>query len=163
MSLGFALSARSASSPPPEQRLKYERSRTITYAQSLHQLRAYALTAISHQLIDRLSAHEITNSRAFSTAVQDSKRPIPESTTTGTAVRHFNTSRSLKAVGDSSTIDFAYLPDFDPDTAQSPIIRVPILPQTRPSEANKAYTAVEEEEAVSTNYYIRCKCKNVQY
>lgn len=44
--------------------------------------------------------------------------------------RHFNTSRQLKSVNDSSTIDFAYLPDEfnlpDPETAQS--VRVPLLP-----------------------------------
>jgi hypothetical protein len=46
-----------------------------------------------------------------------------------TPSRHFNTSRSLKVVGDSSTIDFAYLPDIDL-SLESPRaeIRVPILP-----------------------------------
>ena len=47
---------------------------------------------------------------------------------TGNAMRHFNTSRSLKAVNDSSTIDFAYFPDFDPDNAQVSALRVPLLP-----------------------------------
>ncbi|KAF2117781.1 hypothetical protein BDV96DRAFT_570916 [Lophiotrema nucula] len=98
------------------------------------------------ELISRLSADEITNSRSFSTAIQDSKRPIPEPASAGTPIRHFNTSRSLKAVRDSSTIDFAYIPDFDPDTNQSPVIRVPILPQTLPSEATKAHIAVDVEE-----------------
>lgn len=100
------------------------------------------------QLVDRLSAHELTNSRAFSTAVQDSKRPIPEPASPGTPIRHFNTSRSLKAVGDSSTIDFAYIPDFDPDTKSAPVLRVPILPQTELAEAHKKHTAQENEEAV---------------
>ncbi|KAF2266630.1 hypothetical protein CC78DRAFT_121603 [Lojkania enalia] len=100
------------------------------------------------ELIDRLSTHETTKSRAFSTAIHDSKRPIPGPAAAGESVREFNTSRSLKAVNDSSTIDFAYLPDFDPDAGQSPVIRVPILPETQPSEANKAYTAVEVEEPV---------------
>jgi hypothetical protein len=106
--------------------------------------RAYKLTVIPHQLTSRLSAHELANSRSFSTAVQSSKRPIPNPTDVGT-VRHFNTSRSLKAVKDSSTIDFAYIPDFDPDTRSAPVeIRVPILPQN--SSVNVA--AAEETEEV---------------
>lgn len=58
-------------------------------------------------------------------------RPVQE-----TPSRHFNTSRSLKAVGDSSTIDFAYLPDIDaslePTRAE---IRVPILPDIESDDA----------------------------
>lgn len=43
--------------------------------------------------------------------------------------RHFNTSRSLKAVNDSSTIDFAYLPEFERDSNdRAGQIRVPLLP-----------------------------------
>jgi hypothetical protein len=53
-----------------------------------------------------------------------------------TPSRHFNTSRSLKAVNDSSTIDFAYLPDIDaslePDRAE---IRVPILAHIESDDA----------------------------
>ncbi len=44
------------------------------------------------------------------------------------SARHFNTSRSLKATGDTSTIDFAYLPDLDPDVELAPVVRVPLLP-----------------------------------
>ncbi|KAM3420894.1 hypothetical protein BST61_g4129 [Cercospora zeina] len=56
------------------------------------------------------------------TAEHDSK-PAP-------STRHFNTSRELKAVKDTSTIDFAYLPDL---MAPSNIdiysqVRVPIIP-----------------------------------
>ncbi|MCJ1410884.1 hypothetical protein MMC19_004971 [Ptychographa xylographoides] len=43
--------------------------------------------------------------------------------------RHFNTSRSLKAVNDSSTIDFAYMPQFALEIPQAPeIMRIPLLP-----------------------------------
>jgi hypothetical protein len=46
-------------------------------------------------------------------------------------IRHFNTSRSLKAVKDSSTIDFAFIPDFDPDTRSAPVeMRVPVILST---------------------------------
>jgi hypothetical protein len=86
------------------------------------------------QLISRLSADEITSSRAFSTAVEQSKRPTTTEQKTDSAstpVRHFNTSRALKQVNDSSTIDFAYLPDFDPDNVEASstlMMRVPIMP-----------------------------------
>ena len=78
----------------------------------------------------------------------DSKRPIPEPANPGKPIRHFNTSRSLKSVGDTSTIDFAYIPDFDPDQGAAPFVRVPILPQTKPTEESKAHTAADAEESV---------------
>jgi hypothetical protein len=92
-------------------------------------------TANRHiQLINRVQADELSHNRAFSTAATDSsKRPTPNqhsSTQQSPTVRHFNTSRSLKAVGDSSTIDFAYLPT-DALTEPTPeVFRVPILPDT---------------------------------
>lgn len=74
--------------------------------------------------------------------------PVPEASETGSKVRHFNTSRSLKAVADSSTIDFAYIPDFDLNAQSEPEnLRVPILPFTNASEATKA-VATEAEEPV---------------
>ncbi|KAG9632400.1 hypothetical protein KCU98_g16045, partial [Aureobasidium melanogenum] len=81
-----------------------------------------------HDLMGRLSADDLTHSRAFTTAVNSSKRPSAEQQDEVKAVRHFNTSRALKAVNDSSTIDFAYFPDFDPDNAEASAIRVPLLP-----------------------------------
>ncbi|ORY09359.1 hypothetical protein BCR34DRAFT_568505 [Clohesyomyces aquaticus] len=59
-------------------------------------------------------------------------------------VRHFNTSRALKAVNDTSTIDFAYLPDYDPDTRDAPILRVPILPTV----TNRSYAMEDVDEPV---------------
>lgn len=54
---------------------------------------------------------------------------MSEAPETANNVRRFNTSRSRKAVGDSSTLDFAYIPGFDPETRSAPLgIRVPILP-----------------------------------
>lgn len=76
----------------------------------------------------RLSADDLTHSRAFTTAVNATKRPIAEQKDEVKTVRHFNTSRALKAVNDSSTIDFAYFPDFDPDNAEASALRVPLLP-----------------------------------
>ena len=77
--------------------------------------------------MSRLSADDVAHSRAFTTAVDASKRPSVDQKEEVKPVRHFNTSRSLKAVNDSSTMDFAYMPDFDPDNAITPI-RVPLLP-----------------------------------
>lgn len=111
-------------------------------------------TLTNSQLITRLSAHEIANSRSFTTATQDPKRPTAEAINSDKSVRHFNTSRSLKAVGDSSTIDFAYLPDFDPDTGDSPIIRVPILPQTIVDESKQVRAVEDTEETVSGTLYL---------
>lgn len=91
------------------------------------------------ELVSRLSAHELANTRSFSSAIESSKRPAPAIDEVGKPVRYFNTSRSLKAVRDSSTIDFAFIPDFDPDTQVAPI-RVPILPQT-----TVPFEAVSEE------------------
>lgn len=90
-------------------------------------------TGSKQELIARLSTHELISSRAFSSAVEQSKRPTAESGEVAAAptqtVRHFNTSRSLKAVNDSSTIDFAYLPAIEPDDGQAAdFLRVPIVP-----------------------------------
>lgn len=61
-----------------------------------------------------------------------------------TPSRHFNTARALKAVGDSSPVDFVYLPmaygSFDEDTS-SP--RVPILPDDYSQDTNTHDTIPE--------------------
>lgn len=111
------------------------------------------------QLISRLSADEITSSRAFSTAVEQSKRPTiieqQKTDSTSTTVRHFNTSRALKSVNDTSTIDFAYLPDFDPDNtaaSSSLLMRVPILPDTFSPARTIAHAP--EAEVVSIHKFM---------
>jgi len=92
------------------------------------------------------------SSRAFSSALERSKRPTAEYGEAAVAppqrVRHFNTSRSLKAVNDSSTIDFAYLPDVDPDNVEAvDFLRVPIVPDNYNSARSGAH-AHEVESAV---------------
>jgi hypothetical protein len=70
----------------------------------------------------------------------------PSSGSLGQSVRHFNTSRSLKAVNDTSTIDFAYFPDFNPDLeGPAPTIRVPLLPQSVLGNQSKAAGEAEAE------------------
>lgn len=85
-------------------------------------------TYASPALTKDLPADEPPPSGAFTTAINDSaKRPTTTKPSQPT-VRHFNTSRTLKAVGDSSYIDFAYLPQSTLNTPTEEIFRVPILP-----------------------------------
>lgn len=105
-----------------------------------------------HELMGRLSADDLSHSRAFSTAVNggSSKRPMNKSQADDSnVVRHFNTSRTLKANNDSSTIDFAYLPDntWDSESAE-PDVRVPLLP-TNFFPSRTGVHAPEAEEVVS--------------
>lgn len=80
--------------------------------------------------MSRLSADDLAHSRAFSTAVESMKRPTAEKTfeDAKSTVRHFNTSRTLKAVNDSSTIDFAFMPDSNLANQEAAAIRVPLVP-----------------------------------
>ncbi|KAL4873162.1 hypothetical protein BDV12DRAFT_98114 [Aspergillus spectabilis] len=88
------------------------------------------------ELVERLSNHDFLQSRAFSIAM----KRINSSSKSDTPSREFNTSRSLKSVNDTSTVDFAYLPSITESHASSDI-PVPILPDiythhdpTRPSD-----------------------------
>jgi hypothetical protein len=114
------------------------------------------------QLISRLSADEITSSRAFSTAVEQSKRPTqPKTESTSNTVRHFNTSRTLKTVNDSSTVDFTYLPDFDPDNTQASstlMMRVPITPDNFSPARTGAHAPEVEEIVSSCRYSLKTAC-----
>lgn len=84
------------------------------------------------ELTDRLTTD--LHARGFSTAIEnDRKRPTPSAVDAAAAAaqpaRHFNTSRVLKAVNDSSTIDFAYLPEsVAVDSPSAFAVRVPLLP-----------------------------------
>ncbi|KAK7522233.1 uncharacterized protein IWZ02DRAFT_496301 [Phyllosticta citriasiana] len=83
------------------------------------------------ELTDRLTTD--LHARGFSTAIEkDQKRPKPSAVDAAPAqpTRHFNTSRVLKTVNDSSTIDFAYLPEsVAADSPSAFAARVPLLPQ----------------------------------
>jgi hypothetical protein len=114
------------------------------------------------KLISRLNAHELANSRAFSTAIDQSKRPSVASDTAPQTVRHFNTSRSLKAVNDSSTIDFAYLPNMAPDLIDDEgQVRVPIIPTNFSPPRTGAHAPEQEEvswptESAQRNGHTDC-------
>lgn len=94
------------------------------------------------QLLSRLNADELAHSRAFSTAAAQVQQQRP-SVVRPTATRHFNTSRPLKAVNDTSTMDFAYFPTDLSPPADEPL-RVPILPNNYTTTTN----AAEPEPAV---------------
>ena len=80
-------------------------------------------------------------------ASQSAPAATPSSIVESKPIRHFNTSRSLKAVKDSSTIDFAFIPDFDPDTRSAPVeIRVPMILSTTSARV------AETEEPVRSPY-----------
>ena len=84
-------------------------------------------------------------------AIDDAAAEVAKAATVPNT-RQFNTSRSLKAVNDSSTIDFAFLPDFDPDTGLNagPAVRVPLLPASLYPQSTKTSYTKEEQEIVST-------------
>ncbi|MCJ1361549.1 hypothetical protein MMC16_000649 [Acarospora aff. strigata] len=82
------------------------------------------------ELVERLSNNDIAHVRSFATAMASSRRPTAaESPAEPQLTRHFNTTRALKSVNDSSTIDFAYMPQFELDlSSNEQQIRVPLLP-----------------------------------
>jgi hypothetical protein len=91
----------------------------------------------------------LTSERPAVNPPRDVERPIPDPANAGKPVRQFNTSRSLKKVGDSSTVDFAFIPDFDPDSQVAPIMRVPILPYAEAyAPESSVQSAAEAEDSV---------------
>lgn len=70
------------------------------------------------------------------------------------ASRPFSASQASRAVQDSSTIDFAYMPQFELHTpSQSEILRVPILPSnsTAPGRSDEADGAVIRPEITTVS------------
>lgn len=121
--------------------------------------RSLTPTGTKYELIDRLAGHDSLQARAFSMAmrriaIDQTRRPLAASSPAESAPqRHFNTSRTLKVVGDSSTIDFAYLPKLDSslDAAQ-PAIRVPILPHIESDDAEDALERFPQLDAAAGGY-----------
>jgi len=139
------------SNPAATSALAQERH-TVYLPQSLHDLRLECrkrnlkAAGSKTELVERLTGHDMLQSRAFSIAMKKiNQRPLAaRSPVEMTPSRHFNTSRALKAVGDSSTIDFAYLPmapdSIDEDTSS---LRVPILPDDYSQDTNTHDTIPE--------------------
>lgn len=71
-----------------------------------------------------------------------------------TPSRQFNTSRSNKAVGDTSTVDFAYFPKlFAPEfNAEPAAIRVPILPNVHSDDAEAVLERYPELDSAAGGY-----------
>ncbi|KAJ5614339.1 hypothetical protein N7528_007993 [Penicillium herquei] len=90
------------------------------------QRRSLRAAGSKSELIERLSNHDVLQSRAFSIAM----RRINSSAFSDSSSRQFNTSRASKAVGDSSTVDFIYMPSLA-EIEAGPVrsgLRVPVLP-----------------------------------
>lgn len=128
-----------------EARCKSSRHRSIA------RTRHGRANAFPTQLITRLNADELAHHRAFSTAAAaaaTASRPTVNTASNAPTTRHFNTSRALKAVNDSSTIDFAYLPTetelLGPNahnTTAFETVRVPIIPTNFTPTAPKTVPA----------------------
>lgn len=121
--------------------------------------RTLGASGTKHELVDRLAAHDALQARAFSIAMkkvagEQARKPLGASSPAEKVPsRHFNTSRANKAVNDSSTIDFAYLPklfegSFDPQPAE---IRVPILPHIESDDAAAVLAKHAPEAAVGAH------------
>ncbi|KAJ6108075.1 hypothetical protein N7523_009398 [Penicillium sp. IBT 18751x] len=89
------------------------------------QRRSLRAAGSKSELIERLSNHDVLQSRAFSIAM----RRINSNAFADQSSRQFNTSRSSKAVGDSSTVDLVYMPIMsDMETRTSRPTQIPVLP-----------------------------------
>jgi len=122
------------------------------------QKRTLSASGTKHELIDRLAGHDSLQARAFSIATrrisrEQTKKPVNAPSET-TPRRQFNTSQSLKAVGDTSTIDFAFLPKlFEAEWGPQPAaIRVPILPHIDSDDAEAVLEKFPQLEAAAGGY-----------
>ncbi|OJJ44733.1 hypothetical protein ASPZODRAFT_153620 [Penicilliopsis zonata CBS 506.65] len=117
----------SAQPANPADKASLYASRTLSDLKAECQRRSLRIIGSKSDLIERLSNHDVLQSRAFSIAM----KRINGSAFTENNTRQFNTSRAQKAVNDSSTVDFAYMPSLA--ELEAPVSRtagpqVPILP-----------------------------------
>ncbi|EKG21906.1 DNA-binding SAP [Macrophomina phaseolina MS6] len=100
------------------------------------------------ELTERLTADSL-QARGFSSAAAETskQRPTADAPAAASAqpTRHFNTSRTLKAVNDTSTIDFAYLPETVAET-EALNVRVPLLPDVNFNSPRAQ--SIEEAEVI---------------
>ncbi|CEL02638.1 hypothetical protein ASPCAL03804 [Aspergillus calidoustus] len=131
-------------------------ARTIADLKSECQKRSLRATGTHDELVERLSNHDFLQSRAFSIAM----KRINSSSLADAPTRSFNTSRSLKAVNDTSTVDFAYMPSIS-ESSVTTDVPVPILSEiynqydpTNPSSAPmkpQVYTVAGDGADVSAS------------
>ncbi|KAF7589146.1 hypothetical protein BBP40_004716 [Aspergillus hancockii] len=119
--------ANSAQTANVSDRTSLYATRSLADLQSECKKRKLRSSDSQSELVERLSNHDFLQSRAFSIAM---RRINGSAAAESISTRQFNTSRALKAVNDSSTVDFAYLPSMDEvDTPARPAdLRIPILP-----------------------------------
>lgn len=120
----------SAQPANPADKTSLYAARSLADLKAECQRRSLRTTGSKNELIDRLSNHDLLRSRAFSIAM----RRIDGNAFGGSSnTRKFNTSRAHKAVKDSSTMDFVYMPSMAEVEPPSPFpgIRVPILPDSQ--------------------------------
>lgn len=123
--------------------------------------RSILYTGTKHELVDRLASHDSMQSRAFSIAMrrldadQARKGFGAKSPAEMKPSRHFNTSREVKSIHDSSTMDLAYLPKlFDGSLDPPPAgIRVPILPHIDSTEAQSTLALNPELDAAAGGFH----------
>ncbi|CAK47905.1 altered inheritance of mitochondria protein 34, mitochondrial [Aspergillus awamori] len=116
-------------------------SRTLADLKNECVKRSLRSSGSQSELVERLSNHDFLQSRAFSIAM---KRINGSSSAEKNHGRQFNTSRSSKAVGDSSTVDFAYMPsmaEIDAPAARADP-QIPIL-----SDIYTHYDPTQSQEA----------------
>ncbi|RDH21024.1 hypothetical protein M747DRAFT_28597 [Aspergillus niger ATCC 13496] len=116
-------------------------SRTLADLKNECVKRSLRSSGSQSELVERLSNHDFLQSRAFSIAM---KRINGSSSAEYNHGRQFNTSRSSKAVGDSSTVDFAYMPsmaEIDAPAARADP-QIPIL-----SDIYTHYDPTQSQEA----------------
>lgn len=115
----------SAQPANPADKASLYAARTLPDLKLECQRRSIRAAGSKSELVERLSNHDILQTRAFSIAM---RRINPNAFA---ETRQFNTSRSSKAVGDSSTVDFIYMPTMS-DMDAAPIRRsspqIPVLP-----------------------------------
>ncbi|KAJ5368292.1 uncharacterized protein N7496_008052 [Penicillium cataractarum] len=117
----------SAQPANPADKASLYAARTLPDLKQECQRRSLRAAGSKSELIERLSNHDVLQSRAFSIAM----RRINSNAFSDQPTRSFNTSRSQKAVGDSSTVDFIYMPamsTLDAPSTRPAFPKVPVLP-----------------------------------
>ncbi|KAH8697223.1 hypothetical protein BGW36DRAFT_378243 [Talaromyces proteolyticus] len=115
-------------------------SRTLPELKSECQRRGLVAGGSKADLVERLSTNDVLNRRAFSIARSRINGNVfggPSET------RQFNTSRASKAVNDSSTLDFVYMPSIvSLESQPAPAQLIPIL-----GENQYTFDAPQTQEA----------------
>lgn len=115
----------SAQPANPADKASLYAARTLPDLKLECQRRSIRTAGSKSELVERLSNHDILQTRAFSIAM---RRINPNAFA---ETRQFNTSRASKAVGDSSTVDFIHMPIMS-EMEAAPIRRaspqIPVLP-----------------------------------